>query len=83
MSYRYSFRMARQDTYQFCDSRSKQLRNIEKALPLQVAINGRKQKHQELIEIKLELDTHLKESELRYGALDYDIRVLAKSGDHN
>lgn len=81
MSHRYSFRIARVDTCQRCDMYSKRLQDCEKAMTLQLTVQARKEKNQDLKKITAELQNHLKEGERRYGALDYDARVLSISKD--
>lgn len=66
------------DTCQTCDMNEKKIRDLERIIPVLSSAAARKKTESELYQVKLKLDLHLKESEIRYGAMDFDINVLAK-----
>lgn len=68
-----SFRKARMDTCQFCD----QTQNTIKQISSEVK-SGNSRRAREMKQKKQELETHLKESEVRFASLKYDMLVLAK-----
>lgn len=72
-----SFRIARVDTCQKCDVFSNKVISCEKEMNLASNEESRAVKAQELRRIRTELGIHLTDSEIRYGSLDYDMRVLA------
>lgn len=63
MSHQYSFKKARVDTCQTCDMYARKIKDLNT--------------QDELLNLKCKLDGHLKESEIRYGAIAYDMNVLA------
>ena len=75
LSHEMSFRCARVDTCQTCDKLLNRQQNLEK----EIVENGQpvRQKEQAIVQIKLELQNHLYEADVRYGALEYDILELA------
>lgn len=79
MSHQYSFRKARVDTCQTCDQHEKKIRDLERTIANLTSAPSKKKTESELHQVKMKLDQHLKESEIRYGAMDFDINVLAKS----
>ena len=77
MSNQYSFRKARVDTCQKCDMFNRRIQVLERALVGET--RDKRQLQDELLEIKTDLQKHLEESEIRYGAIAYDTNVLAAS----
>lgn len=74
-----SFRVAKIDTCQTCDTLTTKQQKIERDILLQANEETVKERELELLAVRTELEKHLKIGEGRYGALDYDIRVLATS----
>lgn len=65
-----SFRKARQDTCQTCDNYSNKLKE-------QMKKTGRHRSEDEICRLRNQRQSHLRESEVRFASLKYDVTILA------
>ena len=68
-----SFRKARMDSCQYCDKAQNVITQISSEIK-----RGNLRRAGEMERLKTELELHLKESEVRFASLKYDMLVLSK-----
>ena len=68
------------DTCQNCSMYTRKIQDLERSIAVgSFGTCSKANLQKELLNLKAELDKHLQESEIRYGAIAYDTNVLAAS----